>query len=149
MIHVLESALRVSIAEEQRLTIVVDLNGFTMSNLDVEAATLLINMLQTNYPDTMGATMVINAPFLFSSIYSLIQPLLSPITASKVLLLGDAACLLDHVEEHLVPDEIAIALPQPAVDPSPTESSSWWPLSLTSATSGSSTSGSSPSSSWW
>ncbi|KAI9293830.1 hypothetical protein K502DRAFT_317811 [Neoconidiobolus thromboides FSU 785] len=43
---------------------------------------------QDYYPEMMGKMVIINAPFLFRGVFSLVKPFLDPVTLSKIDLLG-------------------------------------------------------------
>ncbi|KAJ9091155.1 hypothetical protein QFC20_007713 [Naganishia adeliensis] len=43
---------------------------------------------QNYYPETMGKFYIINAPYLFSTVWSLIKPWLDEVTVSKISILG-------------------------------------------------------------
>lgn len=43
---------------------------------------------QNNYPETMGNMFIINAPYLFSTVWSLVKPWLDPATQAKIHILG-------------------------------------------------------------
>lgn len=45
-------------------------------------------IMQDHYPETLGKTCIINAPFYFQAVWSLVKPLLQPRTVNKVTLLG-------------------------------------------------------------
>lgn len=43
---------------------------------------------QNHYPETMGFMFIINAPYLFSTVWSLVKPWLDPATQEKIHILG-------------------------------------------------------------
>jgi hypothetical protein len=43
---------------------------------------------QDNYPESLGKFYIINAPYLFSGVWSVIKPWLDPATAAKINILG-------------------------------------------------------------
>lgn len=46
------------------------------------------SVMQDHYPETLAKTCIINAPFYFQAVWSLVKPLLQPRTVNKVTLLG-------------------------------------------------------------
>lgn len=46
------------------------------------------NIGQNHYPETMGHMFIINAPYLFATVWSLIKPWLDPATQEKIHILG-------------------------------------------------------------
>ncbi|TIB62862.1 hypothetical protein E3P77_03731 [Wallemia ichthyophaga] len=46
------------------------------------------NIGQNYYPETMGKFYIINAPFLFTTVWSVVKGWLDPVTVSKIVILG-------------------------------------------------------------
>jgi hypothetical protein len=63
---------------------VADLSRFTMRCIDYEVIKMGINILQGNYPDTLGKLLIVDSPMIFSACWAIIRPWLDPVTASKV-----------------------------------------------------------------
>lgn len=63
---------------------------------------------QNHYPETMGKFYIINAPYLFSTIWSLIKPWLDEVTVSKINILGKGykAELLKQIPEENLPADL-------------------------------------------
>jgi hypothetical protein len=61
--------------------------GVGMSHLTGEVKQLVSTLTkydQDNYPEMLGRICIINAPFVFKAIWSLVKPLLNPRTLSKI-----------------------------------------------------------------
>eukprot|EP01039_Chlorochromonas_danica_P000741 gene741-805_t len=84
VMYLLESLVKLSKPEEERFTVVVDMGRFSLSCMDYEAVKKLVNILQTNYTDTLETLVVVDAPMLFSACWAIIKPWIDPITAGKV-----------------------------------------------------------------
>lgn len=84
LIYLIEEAIRLSIPDDERLTLVFSLKGFTLRCMDYEFVKLLIDVLQTQYPDTLGDAIIVDSPYIFSGCWMLIRPWLDPVTSSKV-----------------------------------------------------------------
>eukprot|EP01039_Chlorochromonas_danica_P000742 gene742-806_t len=84
VIYILESLVKLSKPEEERFTIVIDMGGFGLANMDYEGVKILLALLQTNYSDTLETLVVVDAPMLFSACWAIIKPWIDPITAGKV-----------------------------------------------------------------
>lgn len=48
----------------------------------------ITSVMQDHYPETLGKTCIINAPFYFQAVWSIVKQLLQPRTVNKVTLLG-------------------------------------------------------------
>lgn len=47
-------------------------------------AKLVLNILQTHYPERLGTSLILNVPFLIHAFFKLISPLIDPITRNKM-----------------------------------------------------------------
>ncbi len=66
---------------------IMDLKGLGMRHLsgDVKRIlSVLTRIDQDNYPETLGKTLIINAPRVFRAIWSIVKPMLDPRTQSKI-----------------------------------------------------------------
>lgn len=66
----------------------------------------ITSMMQDHYPETLGKTCIINAPFYFQAVWSLVKPLLQPRTVNKITLLGTKYMdeLLKYVDVDNIPE---------------------------------------------
>ena len=44
----------------------------------------VLNILQTHYPERLGAALILNVPFLIHAFYKMISPLIDPVTRNKM-----------------------------------------------------------------
>ncbi|KAJ1967934.1 phosphatidylinositol transfer protein csr1 [Dispira parvispora] len=68
----------------ETVTIIFDLSDFTMANMDFNFVKILIRCLEAYYPESLGALLIYNAPWIFSGVWRMISPLLDPVVASKI-----------------------------------------------------------------
>lgn len=103
-IYLMEETLRRADPEDETFCIVFDMSAFSMRCMDYESVRLLVDILQLNYPDTLGMALIVNAPFIFSACWAIIKLWLDPVTAAKVNFIK-AAQLVDYVEpEYIIPE---------------------------------------------
>ena len=69
---------------------ILDLNGVSISNFyRVKDYVMQMSAIgQDRYPETMGKFYIINAPWAFSAVWSIIKPWLDEVTVSKIDILG-------------------------------------------------------------
>ena len=68
---------------------IVDLAGLTMSHRQCLKYMRTITALdQQYYPESLGKTFVINAPWIFPALWKLVKAMMDPVTAEKVTVLG-------------------------------------------------------------
>lgn len=69
---------------------VFDMTGFGLSNMDWDTATMVINIFQSYYPETLGHAIVWNAPTVFSAVWKIVKPMLDPVVREKVAFCNNA-----------------------------------------------------------
>jgi hypothetical protein len=104
-IYLMEETVRRADPEEESFCIIFDMSAFSMRCMDYEAVRLLVDILQLNYPDTLGKALVVNAPFIFSACWAIIKMWLDPVTAAKVEFIK-AAQLPEYVDPEFIIPEI-------------------------------------------
>ncbi|KAH7098042.1 CRAL-TRIO domain-containing protein [Auriculariales sp. MPI-PUGE-AT-0066] len=62
------------------------------------------NIGQNYYPETMGKFYIINAPFLFSTVWNVVKGWLDPVTAAKIDILGSS--YKDKLLQNIVPENL-------------------------------------------
>ncbi|KAK3689789.1 phosphatidylinositol transfer protein CSR1 [Podospora appendiculata] len=65
-------------------TIVFDMTGFSMANMDYAPVKFMIKCFEANYPECLGAVLVHKSPWLFQGIWKVIRGWLDPVVANKV-----------------------------------------------------------------
>ena len=67
----------------------VDLQGLTMSHRScIKYMTTIAALDQQYYPESLGKTYIINAPWIFPALWKLIRGMLDPVTTEKIHVLG-------------------------------------------------------------
>jgi hypothetical protein len=91
---------------ENGLTI-IDLKGVPLSQFNqVRKIIALLSTISSDYyPETMGKMFVINAPMLFTAVWSVVKQMLDEHTVSKIHILGSSykSQLLDHIDPANLP----------------------------------------------
>ena len=91
-------------AGQETFFAISDLEGFSMANFSLQQIKIAISILQNHYPERLGMIFVINAPFVFTAAWRLIQPLLDERTRNKIEILGSD--YLNVVSDHIDPSQI-------------------------------------------
>ncbi|SCV05934.1 LANO_0H18404g1_1 [Lachancea nothofagi CBS 11611] len=66
-------------------TILFDLTGFSMSNMDYSPVQYLISCFEAHYPECLGHLFIHKAPWIFPPIWNIIKNWLDPVVASKIV----------------------------------------------------------------
>jgi len=69
---------------------IIDLQNVSLVNFYrvKDYVNMASKMGQDNYPESLGKFYIVNAPYLFSTVWSVIKPWLDPVTVSKIDILG-------------------------------------------------------------
>uniref|UniRef100_A0A5S6QP25 CRAL-TRIO domain-containing protein n=1 Tax=Trichuris muris TaxID=70415 RepID=A0A5S6QP25_TRIMR len=98
-------------------TLLVDLDGLSIRHIwrpAIRTLLSIIEIVQENYPETMGSMLIVRAPRVFPILWTLVSPFISEKTASKFMIYGGsdyANCLCQYVEEKWIPDFLGGACP--------------------------------------
>lgn len=58
--------------------------------MDWDTATMVINIFQSYYPETLGHAIVWNAPTVFSAVWKIVKPMLDPVVREKIAFCSNA-----------------------------------------------------------
>jgi hypothetical protein len=84
---------------------IVDLSGFGISHLRViNYMRRIADLDQQYYPEALGKTYVINAPWIFPKAWNLIKSFIDPVTVAKVMVLGHD--YQKHLQERFNPESL-------------------------------------------
>ncbi|KAJ5651925.1 hypothetical protein N7507_009351 [Penicillium longicatenatum] len=100
IIHLIELVRLLMVPPVESMAIVFDLSSFSISNWELAPVKFIIDSFQEYYPESLGAMIFYNAPWIFSGFWKIINGLLDPVVASKVHFVTGAREL-----ETLVPAE--------------------------------------------
>lgn len=82
----------------------IDLHGMGWRDLDPRTGSGAVPVLANHYPERLAQVCLLDSPAIFKMLWSSIQPLLDPVTASKVMMLrGDD--MTDYFNEYLTPKQ--------------------------------------------
>lgn len=93
-------------------TLLVDLEGLNMRHLwrpGIRALLRIIEIVESNYPETMGRVLIIRAPRVFPILWTLVGTFIDENTRTKFLFYGGndyltAGGLVDYISMDILPD---------------------------------------------
>ncbi|KAL0882807.1 hypothetical protein ABMA27_016353 [Loxostege sticticalis] len=111
-LKLLEEATRSSEHAIQSWCMLVDLDGLNMRHLwrpGVRALLRIIQVVEANYPETMGRVLIVRAPRVFPILWTIVSTFIDENTRSKFLFYGgkdylQPGGLLDYIPKDLIPD---------------------------------------------
>ncbi|ODQ56346.1 CRAL/TRIO domain-containing protein [Saitoella complicata NRRL Y-17804] len=83
-------------------TIIMDLNGFSMANMDYTPLKFIIKCFEAHYPESLGVCLVHKAPWVAQGIWKIVKGWLDPVVASKIHFTNSQADL----EQFISPNHI-------------------------------------------
>ncbi|KAF2201875.1 hypothetical protein GQ43DRAFT_17631 [Delitschia confertaspora ATCC 74209] len=87
-------------------TVVFDMTGFSMANMDYTPVKFMIKCFEANYPESLGAVLVHKAPWIFQGIWSIIRGWLDPVVAGKVHFTKNVDELEGFIPRNQIPTEL-------------------------------------------
>jgi len=87
-------------------TIIFDMTGFSMANMDYTPVRFMVKCFEANYPESLGAILVYKAPWIFQGIWKVIRGWLDPVVASKVHFLNTSKEMSEFVDLDKLPKEV-------------------------------------------
>ena len=90
---------------QEQGSIVIDLNGFSSANSDIDAGGYMIEVLSANYPERMGRMLFLRESWLFSLAWKVISLFADARTAQKISFLGHSfrEKLLEEIDDDTIP----------------------------------------------
>ncbi|PHH74667.1 hypothetical protein CDD82_4830 [Ophiocordyceps australis] len=101
-VFIIETARLVLEPPADTATIIFDMTGFSLANMDYHPVKFMIQCFEANYPECLGTVLVHNAPWVFQGIWRIIRGWLDPVVAAKVHFTNYRAGL----EEFIAPSQI-------------------------------------------
>ncbi|RDA86225.1 hypothetical protein CP532_5109 [Ophiocordyceps camponoti-leonardi (nom. inval.)] len=84
-------------------TIIFDMTGFSLANMDYHPVKFMIQCFEANYPECLGAILVHNAPWVFQGVWRIIRGWLDPVVAAKVHFTNYRAGLEEYIDpSHII-----------------------------------------------
>ncbi|KAI2700123.1 hypothetical protein CBS147317_8484 [Penicillium roqueforti] len=107
IVHVIEATRLILAPPVETGTIVFDLTGFGLSNMEYPPVKFILRCFEANYPESLGQLLIHNAPWIFSGIWKLIHGWMDPVVASKVHFTRSIADLDKFIPRSKIPKEFS------------------------------------------
>ena len=95
-------------AQRYKQVFIIDLSQLSLSSLMARGAvrtmtTEIVKGANAYYPETLWKLFIVNAPFIFRSVYSIISPFIHPVTKEKIKILGSSSKYLPEMAKDGIP----------------------------------------------
>ncbi|KAL9273745.1 Phosphatidylinositol transfer protein 3-like protein [Drosera capensis] len=99
---------------EDKFVVIVDMDGWGYSNLDMKAHHAVAPIMEAYYPERAGKVFVTHPPYIFMLAWKLLQPLVDENTKKKIVFVENKklkSTLLEDIDESQLPDIYGGKLP--------------------------------------
>ncbi|KXN69342.1 CRAL/TRIO domain-containing protein [Conidiobolus coronatus NRRL 28638] len=90
---------------DKKVTVVVDLKGLSLSNIEYANVKFASDILANNFPEVLSRVLIFNAPWIFSSIWSVITSFLDPVVKDKVQF-----CSQEDLQKFIATNQLPVSL---------------------------------------
>ncbi|CAF4648122.1 unnamed protein product [Rotaria sp. Silwood2] len=90
----------------ESVTVIFDMTGFSMKNMDYQHTHFILNLLQNHYPESLGLALIVNAPWLFNSCWHIIKLWLDPVVESKFHFINNLEDLTKFIDLSNIPKRL-------------------------------------------
>ncbi|KKK13968.1 hypothetical protein ARAM_000198 [Aspergillus rambellii] len=104
--HIYESVRLVISPPIETATVVFDMTGFSLANMEYAPVKFIIRCFETYYPESLGVLLLHNAPRIFAGIWRVIKGWMDPALAAKV----HFTRTIKDLEQFIALDQIASEL---------------------------------------
>ncbi|CAF1473158.1 unnamed protein product [Rotaria sp. Silwood1] len=92
-------------------TIVFDLSGFRLKNMDYQHIKFFINLIENYYPELLGQVIILNAPWIFYGCWTIISKWLDPTLRDEIRFVKNEVELAQHIDPSALPRRLNGAQP--------------------------------------
>ena len=94
-IHIIK-VLKGSLEEDEQFDIYIDLSGLTMSMINIDFMTELINIFSAIFPNKLRKCELKNYPSFFKNVYNLVENFIDKVTRNKIIWIKNKNCNLTY-----------------------------------------------------
>ncbi|KAF4121604.1 SEC14 [Geosmithia morbida] len=105
-VYIIETARMLLEPPVDTATIIFDMTGFSMANMDYAPVKFMIKCFEANFPESLGTVLVHNSPWLFQGIWKVIRGWLDPVVAGKVHFTNTVADLKEFIDADKISKEL-------------------------------------------
>ncbi|CAF2484784.1 unnamed protein product [Rotaria sp. Silwood2] len=90
----------------ESVTVIFDLHGFGLKNMDYQHLKFLTHLLQNHYPESFALGLVVNAPWIFNGCWYVIKRWLDPVVESKIHFISHISDLTRYIDPSCLPKRL-------------------------------------------
>ncbi|KAI9373933.1 CRAL-TRIO domain-containing protein [Aspergillus egyptiacus] len=104
--HVVESVRLLIVAPVETATVLFDMTGFSLANMEYAPVKFIIRCFETYYPDCLGVLLIHNAPRVFNGVWKIIKPWMDQRIVEKIVFTRTVADLEKYIDRDRIPTEL-------------------------------------------
>ncbi|KAF9565482.1 hypothetical protein EC968_004068 [Mortierella alpina] len=105
VVYIMETGRTLLESPCETVSLVFDLTGFSLSNVDFALVRYLLQIFEAHYPECLGFIYIHGAPFFFWGVWKVIEPWLDPVVAAKIRFTKKDQDLLQYIPAEHLPDK--------------------------------------------
>ncbi|EGF99728.1 uncharacterized protein MELLADRAFT_50630 [Melampsora larici-populina 98AG31] len=106
VVYAMESIRMFTINPKSKITVVIDLAGFGLVNMDWKATMFLNKCLEAYYPESLQTLIIFNAPWVFHGIWKVISSTLDPVVRSKITMTKSVEDIRTHIDKSYLLEDL-------------------------------------------
>ncbi|KAF2760869.1 CRAL/TRIO domain-containing protein [Pseudovirgaria hyperparasitica] len=106
IVHTIETARFMLRPPVDTATLVFDMTGFSLANMDYTPVKFMIKCFEANYPESLGLILIHNAPWVFQGVWKIIKGWMDPVVSSKVNFTSGVEGMSEFIPVDQIPKEL-------------------------------------------
>ncbi|KAL5337387.1 CRAL-TRIO domain-containing protein [Aspergillus crustosus] len=104
--HIVESARLLVSPPVETATVLFDMTGFSLANMEYAPVKFIIRCFETYYPECLGVLLLHNAPRVFGGVWKIIKPWMDPRIVERVKFTRTVEDLEQYIDRDQIPAEL-------------------------------------------
>eukprot|EP00250_Pteridium_aquilinum_P035811 c9957_g1_i1 orf=357-1187(-) len=105
-VYTFDKAAASNLHNEGKFTIIGDMEGWGVKNMDIRGYLAVLDILQNHYPERLRKLLLLHVPYLFWGAWKVVSPLVDKVTREKIVFVDDKRLkdtLLKEIDEDQLP----------------------------------------------
>ncbi|KAJ2803592.1 hypothetical protein H4S07_004421, partial [Coemansia furcata] len=102
----LETSQLLAAASDGRVTLLFDMSDITRENIDLDLVRVLISLLSSYFPETLGIMILFTTSWFFMGLWTVIAPFIDPVVKSKIVMVRSTREITPYIDLDQLPIEL-------------------------------------------
>uniref|UniRef100_A0A7N0TM43 CRAL-TRIO domain-containing protein n=1 Tax=Kalanchoe fedtschenkoi TaxID=63787 RepID=A0A7N0TM43_KALFE len=107
VVYILDKIISRMSSGQEKFIALADVEGWGYTNSDIRGSLAALSILQDYYPERLGKMFIINAPYIFMTMWKVIYPFIDSKTKKKIVFVEkktQLSTLLEDIDESQLPE---------------------------------------------